>query len=106
MKSETLIALGILFLVVCGCLSHTLLENFRGGGGRRGGGRRGGGGRREAEAEDICIDLGGVITEDGIDDLYCGVTGMLGLACLLIGLYHVIASEVVQRMDVLFPEQD
>jgi predicted RNA methylase len=60
----------------------------------------------EAEAEDICIDLGGVITEDGIDDLYCGVTGMLGLACLLIGLYHVIASEVVQRMDVLFPEQD
>jgi len=60
----------------------------------------------EAEAEDICIDLGGVITEDGIDDLYCGVTGMLGLACLLIGLYHVIASEVVPRMDVLFPEQD
>ncbi len=47
MKSETLIALGILFLVVCGCLSHTLLENFRGRGGRgRGGGRRGGGGRR------------------------------------------------------------
>ena len=60
----------------------------------------------EAEAEDICIDLGGVITEDGIDDLYCGVTGMLGLACLLIGLYHVIVSEVVPRMDVLFPEQD
>ena len=58
------------------------------------------------EAEDICIDLGGVITEDGIDDLYCGVTGMLGLACLLIGLYHVIVSEVVPRMDVLFPEQD
>jgi len=57
-------------------------------------------------AEDICIDLDGVITEDGIDDLYCGVTGMLGLACLLIGLYHVIASEVVQRMDVLFLEQD
>ena len=47
MKSDTLIALGILFLVVCGCLSHTLLENFRGRGGRgRGGGRRGGGGRR------------------------------------------------------------
>jgi len=45
MKSETLIALGILFFVVCGCLSHTLLESFRGGGGRRGGGRRGGGRR-------------------------------------------------------------
>jgi len=43
MKSEILIALGILFLVVCGCLSHTLLENFRGRGGRGGGGRRGGG---------------------------------------------------------------
>jgi len=42
MKLDTLIALGILFLVVCGCLSHTLLENFRGRGGR---GRRGGGGR-------------------------------------------------------------
>ena len=44
MKSETLIALGILFLVVCGCLSHKLLESFRGRGGRgrRGGGRRGG----------------------------------------------------------------
>ena len=38
MKSETLIALGILFLVVCGCLSHRLLENFRGRGGRGGGG--------------------------------------------------------------------
>jgi len=62
-------------------------------------------GVEEAEAEDICIDLGGVITEDGIDDLYCGVTGMLGLVGLLIGLYHVIANEVVQRMDVLFPEQ-
>ena len=58
------------------------------------------------EAEDICIDLGGVITEAGIDDLYCGVTGMLGLAFLLIGLYRVIVSEVVPRMDVLFPEQD
>ncbi len=58
------------------------------------------------EVEDICIDLGGAITEAGIDDLYCGVTGMLGLAFLLIGLYHVIANEVVQRMDVLFPEQD
>ena len=45
MKSKILIALGILFLVVCGCLSHTLLENFRGRG-RRGGGGRGGGGRR------------------------------------------------------------
>ena len=46
MKSETLIALGILFLVVGGCLSHTLLENFRGRGGRRGGRgwHRGGGG--------------------------------------------------------------
>ena len=42
MKLDTLIALGILFLVVCGCLSHTLLENFRGRGGRRGGGGRGG----------------------------------------------------------------
>jgi len=49
MESKTLIVLGILFLVVCGCLSHTLLENFRGGrrgGGRRGGGRRGGRGGR------------------------------------------------------------
>ncbi len=48
MKSNTLIVLVILFLVVCGCLSHTLMENFRGRGGRRGGGRgwRGGGGRR------------------------------------------------------------
>ena len=49
MKLNTLIVLGILFLVVCGCLSHTLLESFRGRGGRRGGGRggggRGGGGR-------------------------------------------------------------
>jgi len=42
MKTESLIALGILFCVLCGCLSHGLLESFRGRGGR--GGRRGGGG--------------------------------------------------------------
>ena len=42
MKTESLIALGILFCVVCGCLSHGLLESFRGGRGRRGGFRRGG----------------------------------------------------------------
>jgi hypothetical protein len=56
--------------------------------------------------EDICTDLDVVIMEDGIDSLYCGVIGMLGLVGLLIGLYHVIASEVVPRMDVLFLEQD
>ena len=73
MKSETLIALGILFFVVCGCLSHTLLESFRGTrrwrwrSSRR---RRSSSaeevvveaevvvGVEEAEAEDICIDLG------------------------------------------------
>ena len=58
------------------------------------------------EEEDICTDLDAVIMEDGIDSLYCGVIGMLGLVGLLIGLYHVIASEVVQQMVALFPEQD
>ena len=44
MKSEILIAIIILFLVVCGCISHSILENFRGRGGRgRGGWGRGGG---------------------------------------------------------------
>ena len=55
---------------------------------------------------DICTDLDAAIMEDGIDSLYCGVIGMLGLVGLLIGLYHVIAREVVQQMVVLFPEQD
>jgi len=43
--------------------------------------------------------------EDGTDGLYCGVIGMLGLVGLLIGLYHVIASEVVPQMAVLFLAQ-
>jgi hypothetical protein len=56
--------------------------------------------------EDICTDLDAAIMGDGIDSLYCGVIGMLGLVGLLIGLYHVIVSEVAQWMVVLFPEQD
>ena len=60
----------------------------------------------EAVVEDICTDLDVVIMEDGIDSLYCGVIGMLGLVGLLIGLYRVIVSEVVPRRDVLFLEQD
>jgi len=41
MKTSSLLALGVLFLLICGCLSHGLLESFRGRG-RRGGFRRGG----------------------------------------------------------------
>jgi hypothetical protein len=58
------------------------------------------------EVEVICTDLDATIMEDGIDSLYCGVIGMLGLVGLLIGLYHVIVSEVARWMVVLFLEQD
>ena len=37
MKTGSLVALGVLFLVLCGCLSHAMLESFRGGRGGRGG---------------------------------------------------------------------
>ena len=87
MKSETLIALGILFFVVCGCLSHTLLESFRG---------RGGGGRR-GEAEEEVVEAeegrgGGYLRGGGWYR-----RGMLGLVGLLIGLYHVIGGRGFSR---------
>ena len=59
----------------------------------------------EGVEEDICMDLDDVIMEDGQDSLY-GVIGMLSRVGLPIGLYHVIAREVVLRTGVLFPEQD
>jgi len=76
MKTESLIALGILFCVVCGCLSHGLLESFRGGRGRRGGFRRGG--RR------------------------WGIIGHVGRN---FGLCLVIVNVVARLMVVLFQEQ-
>jgi len=76
MKTESLIALGILFCVLCGCLSHGLLESFRGRGGRRGG-----------------------------DNLIFGVHGIIGQDGLNFGLYLVIVNVGAHLMAVRYREQ-